>query len=150
MKLRMNVRTANPEAVQTMLQLETFVRNSGLDLKLYELIKIRVSQINGCSFCLDMHVKDLRKMGESEERIYLLTTWREAPCYTDRERAVLELTESVTLVSERGVTDHVYENVRTHFDEQEFISLIMAINTINSWNRLSIATGMFPGCFKSC
>jgi AhpD family alkylhydroperoxidase len=149
MKLRMSYRTANPEAFKTMLQLETFVRKSGLDPKLYELIKIRVSQINGCSFCIDMHVKELRKMGESEERIYLLTAWREAPCYTDREKAVLELTEAVTLVSERGVPDHVYENVRAYFDEQEFITLIMAINTINSWNRLGIATGMFPGCFES-
>jgi AhpD family alkylhydroperoxidase len=104
------------------------------------------SQINGCAFCLDMHTRELRKMGETEERIYLLSAWREAPIYTDKERAALELTEAVTRISEQGVPQELYERVQAHFDEKEFVTLIMAINTINAWNRLAISTGMFPGC----
>ncbi|MFC4077766.1 carboxymuconolactone decarboxylase family protein [Salinithrix halophila] len=147
MHLRMDHRKANPQALNTMMQMERFVKESGLDPNLYELVKIRVSQINGCSFCIDMHVQDLLKKGESKQRIYLLTAWREAPCFTERERAALELAEALTLVSESGVSDDVYQHVRSSFDEQEYIHLIMAINTINGWNRLAIATGMFPGCF---
>jgi AhpD family alkylhydroperoxidase len=146
MEVRFNYRSANPEAYQTMLKLEGFIKTSGLDAKLYELIKIRASQINGCAFCLDMHTRDLRAMGETEQRIYLLSAWREAPFYTDRERAVLELTEVVTRISEQGVPQDVYERVRAHFDEKEFVTLVMAINTINAWNRIAISTGMFPGC----
>lgn len=143
----MDHRKANPKALNTMMKLETFVKESGLDPILYELIKIRASQINGCAFCIDMHVKDTLKMGVSEQKIYLLTAWREAPCYTEKERAVLELTEALTLLSEKGLPDSVYQNVRSHFNEQEFVTLVMAINTINGWNRLGVATGMFPGCF---
>jgi len=146
MEARLHYREANPEAFQTMLKLEGYVRQSGLDPSLYELIKIRASQINGCAFCLDMHTRDARVRGESEQRIYLLSAWREAPFYTDKERAALELTEAVTRISEQGVPQEVYERVRAHFDEKEYVTLIMAINTINAWNRLSISTGMFPGC----
>ncbi|MNI34698.1 Alkyl hydroperoxide reductase AhpD [compost metagenome] len=146
MNIRFNYRSVDPEAFRTMLKLEDYLGKSGLDDNLKELIKIRASQINGCAFCLDMHTKDLRKMGESEERIYLLSAWREAPFYTDKERAVLELTEAVTLISQNGVSDAVYQNVRKHVDEVEYVALIMAINTINSWNRIAISTGMFPGC----
>ncbi len=147
MEQRFNYQTANPEALQAMLAMERFARNSGIEPALYELIKIRASQINGCSFCLDMHAKDLLNMGESLERIVLLTVWREAPVYTEKERAVLELTEYVTRISDSGVPQHVYEKVRAYFDEKQFVDLIMAINAINCWNRLGIATGMFPGCF---
>lgn len=146
MEVRINYRSANPEAFQAMLKLEGFIKTSGLDAKLYELFKIRASQINGCAFCIDRHTRDLRAMGETEERIYLLNAWREAPFYTDRERAALELTESVTRISEQGVPQDLYERVRTHFDEKEFMTLIMAINTINAWNRIAISNGMFPGC----
>lgn len=144
MEVRFNYRSTNPEAFRTMLKLEEFIKSSGLDVRLYEIIKIRASQINGCAFCLDMHTRDLRNMGETEQRIYLLSAWREAPFYSDKERAVLELTEAVTRISEQGVPQDVYERVRAHFDEGEYVTLIMAINTINAWNRLAISTGMFP------
>ncbi|SFJ40990.1 alkylhydroperoxidase AhpD family core domain-containing protein [Paenibacillus sp. UNC496MF] len=144
MKVRFNYTEASPGAFQTMLKLEGFNKTSGLDAKLYELIKIRASQINGCAFCINMHTKEARKLGETEQRIYLLNAWREAPFYTDKERAVLELTEAVTRISEQGVPQDVYEKVRAHVDEAEYVAIIMAINTINAWNRLAISTGMFP------
>lgn len=142
MKARMNHRVANPEAYQTMRQLEKFVSESGLEPKWLELIKIRASQINGCAFCLDMHTKDTRKLGETEQRIYLLNAWREADVYSEEERAILALTEAVTLIAERGVSEDVYAQVREHFEEKQIVSLIMAINVINCWNRLAITTGM--------
>ncbi|MFC4812327.1 carboxymuconolactone decarboxylase family protein [Paenibacillus sp. GCM10023250] len=144
MKVRFNYTEANPGAFQTMLKLEGFNRTSGLDAKLYELIKIRASQINGCAFCINMHTKEARKLGETEQRIYLLNAWREAPFYTDKERAVLELTEAVTRISEQGVPQDVYENARAHVGEAEYVAIVMAVNTINAWNRLAISTGMFP------
>lgn len=142
MKARMSHHSANPQAYQTMLQLEKFVNGSGLDPKLLELIKIRASQINGCAFCLDMHTKDARKIGETEQRIYLLSAWRESAVYTEAERAVLALTEAVTQIAVNGVSEELYSEVREYFDENQFVSLIMAINTINCWNRLAISTGM--------
>lgn len=144
MEVRLAHSKVNPEALQTMLKLEGFIKTSGLDAKLYEFIKIRASQINGCAYCIDMHTRDLRNMGETQQRINLLTAWREAPFYSDKERAVLELTETVTRISENGVPQAVYEKVREHFDEKEYVTLIMAINTINAWNRIAISTGMFP------
>jgi AhpD family alkylhydroperoxidase len=144
MEVRLTHSKVNPEALQTMLKLEGFIKTSGLDAKLYEFIKIRASQINGCAYCIDMHTRDLRNMGETQQRINLLTAWREAPFYSDKERAVLELTETVTRISENGVPQAVYEKVREHFDEKEYVTLIMAINTINAWNRIAISTGMFP------
>ncbi|WP_411503423.1 carboxymuconolactone decarboxylase family protein [Brevibacillus centrosporus] len=142
MKARMNYRSANPQAFQAMIKLEGYVQECGLEKGLMELIKIRASQINGCAFCLDMHTKDARKLGETEQRIYLLSAWREASFYTDAERAALALTEAVTTISVGGVSDELYEEVRKHFDEKQFVSLIMAINVINAWNRLAITTGM--------
>lgn len=142
MKARMNYRSANPQAFQAMIKLEGYVQECGLEKSLMELIKIRASQINGCAFCLDMHTKDARKLGETEQRIYLLSAWREAAFYTDAERAALALTEAVTTISVGGVSDELYEEVRKHFDEKQFVSLIMAINVINAWNRLAITTGM--------
>ncbi|MGO4545017.1 carboxymuconolactone decarboxylase family protein [Paenibacillus sp. 2TAB23] len=144
MKFRLNHTSANPGALQVMMKLEGFIKTSGLNANLYELIKIRASQINGCAYCMDMHTRDSRNMGETEQRIYLLSAWREAPIYTDKERAVLELTEAVTRISEQGVPQELYERVRAHVDEEEFVTIIMAINTINAWNRIAISTGMFP------
>ncbi|WP_409177344.1 carboxymuconolactone decarboxylase family protein [Brevibacillus fortis] len=142
MKARLNHHAANPEAYQTMLKLEKFVNESGLDKKLIELIKIRASQINGCAFCMDMHTQDARKLGETEQRIYLLSVWRESAVYTDAERAVLALTEAVTVITANGVSEELYQQVREHFDENQYVALIMAINTINCWNRLAISAGM--------
>ncbi|KMZ42606.1 MULTISPECIES: carboxymuconolactone decarboxylase family protein [Bacillales] len=142
MQARINHRAANPEALQTMLKLEKFVNESGLDKKLIELIKIRASQINGCAFCMDMHTQDARKLGETEQRIYLLSVWRESAVYTEAERAVLALTEAVTVITANGVSEELYQQVREHFDENQYVALIMAINTINCWNRIAISTGM--------
>lgn len=147
MELRINHQKANPGAYAAMQELEKFVAGSGLDKRLYELVKIRASQINGCAFCLDMHAKALLRMGEPPERIVLLQAWREAPAFDARERAALELTEAVTRIADGGVPDDVYARVREQFDEREFVALLMAAVTINGWNRIAIATGMYPGCF---
>jgi AhpD family alkylhydroperoxidase len=147
MKTRMNYREANPAVFDMMLQLETTVQSLGIDKTLYKLIKIRASQLNGCAFCIDMHTKELHSAGEQLERILLLTAWREVPIYSDKERAALELTEYLTRLSESGFPEEVYERVRAQFSEAEIAALIMAVNVINGWNRLGVATGMYPGCF---
>lgn len=149
MKLRMNHRAVNPAGFQALLKLEEATRKMGIAPVLIELIKIRASQINGCSYCLDMHVTDLRKIGESEQRMSLITVWRETNLFTEQERAVLALTEAVTRISEAGVPQDIYDNVLKHFSESEFVSLIMTINAINCWNRIAISTHMFPGCEES-
>ncbi|ACT01577.1 carboxymuconolactone decarboxylase family protein [Paenibacillus sp. JDR-2] len=149
MKIRLDYRTANPAAFQALMKLEGVSKQLNPDKTLYELIKIRASQINGCAFCLDMHTADARKLGESEQRINLVAVWKEAPQFTARERAALALTEAVTLISNAGVPQDVYDEVRRHFTDEEYVGLILAINAINSWNRVAIATGMFPGCFES-
>ena len=127
------------DGVAALSRLEAYVRHSGLEHSLLELVKTRASQINGCGYCIDMHTKDARAAGESEQRLYLLPAWREAPFYTERERAALEWTEALTLVSEREVADDLYERVRQHFGEKELVDLTLAITAINSWNRLAIA-----------
>ena len=137
----------DPQSLQAMAQLEKYTRHTGLDKMLLELIKIRASQINGCAFCLDMHTQDARVLGEKEQRIYCLSAWRDAPFYTDAERAVLELTEAVTKISECGVSDDLYRRVRQYFDGRQYVQLIMVINTINAWNRLSIATRTLAGTY---
>ena len=131
MKERLNYSVVAPEAIKGMLELEKFVHNSGLERSLYELVKTRASQINGCAYCLDMHTKDARKAGETEQRLYTLSTWRETPFYTERERAALEWTEALTLISENDVPDSLYEKTRNHFNEKELVSLSMAIIAIN-------------------
>jgi AhpD family alkylhydroperoxidase len=146
MKLRMRHAEVQPGALEAMMKLETFARESGLDPVLYELIKIRASQINGCSYCVDMHVTDTLRLGVAAEKIYLLPVWKESPYYTDKERAVLALTEALTRISENGVPDALYEEVMKHVTEVEYVNIIMAVNAINGWNRIGIATGMFPGC----
>ncbi|MFC3799069.1 carboxymuconolactone decarboxylase family protein [Cohnella sp. GCM10012308] len=147
MQLRMNHQAVNPAAFQALLKLEESVKKMGLDPVLYELIKIRASQINGCAFCLDMHTTDLRKMGESERRINLVAVWHEAPQFTEKERAALALTEAVVRIADAGVPQDIYDEARRHFSESEYIAIVMAVNAISSWNRIAIATGMFPGCF---
>ncbi|EMJ97429.1 carboxymuconolactone decarboxylase family protein [Leptospira sp. WS58.C1] len=142
MNARFNYAKVYPQVFERMIEMENFAKSSGIEIKLYELIKIRASQINGCAFCINMHTVDARKLGEEERRIYLLNAWREAPYYTEKERAALELTEFVTKISEHGVPDDLYTRVRAHFEEKEFIALIVVINTINSWNRIAISTGM--------
>ncbi|WP_379135760.1 carboxymuconolactone decarboxylase family protein [Paenibacillus sp. sgz500958] len=148
MSLRLNYREANAAAFQAMMALEKHTSSRIKDKVLYELIKIRVSQINGCAFCLDMHAKDLLKLGDHSDRILLLSVWREVPAlFTEKERVAIELAEVVTKISEAGVPGNVYDRVRGLFSEEEYIDLIVAINTINNWNRIAISTGMYPGCF---
>ena len=148
MEPRLIYATEEPESLKVMMQLEEYVRETGFDRKLLELVKIRASQINGCAYCLDMHTKDSRAIGETEQRIYALNAWRDAPFYTEEERAVLELTEAVTLISRDGVSDDLYERVREHLDAKQYVQLLMVINTINCWNRLSIATKAVPGDYQ--
>ncbi|KQY94031.1 alkylhydroperoxidase [Paenibacillus sp. Root52] len=148
MKLRLNYRKVNPSAYKAMMALEQYVSGQIEDKVLYELLKIRVSQLNGCSFCLDMHAKDLLKLGDYADHILLLSVWREVPLFTEKERVMLELAETVTEISHQGVPTELINKVREHFSEAELVDLIMAINTINSWNRIAITTGMYPGCFN--
>jgi AhpD family alkylhydroperoxidase len=148
MEIRLNYTKVRPESFQTLLKLEGYVQKSGLDHKLLELVKIRASQINGCAYCLDMHTKDARAAGETEQRLYLLSAWREAPFYSEEERAALALAEAVTKISDAGVPQELYEHVRKHFDEGQFVDLIMAINAINAWNRMAISTSMVPGDYQ--
>src|SRR5690606_23171839 len=147
MKERLNYAKAAPDALKAMMGLENFVRGSGLERSLYELVKIRASQINGCAYCIDMHTKDARKAGETEQRIYALNAWRETPFYNERERAALAWTEALTLISENDVPDELYEMVSKHFSEEERVVLTMAVVVINGWNRLAISFRTVPGTY---
>ena len=145
---RLNFATVSPDAVKAMRKLEKYVAASGLERSLYELVRTRASQINGCAYCLDMHTKDARKAGETEQRLYALSAWRETPFFTERERAALEWAEALTLISENLVTDALYDSVRKYFDEKEMVALSMAIVAINGWNRLSIGFRRVPGSYN--
>jgi AhpD family alkylhydroperoxidase len=145
MKARIDLMRVNPGIIQAMLGLERQVRQAGLDQTLLELVRMRASQINGCAYCLDMHSKEARANGETEQRLYGLTAWRETPYYSARERAALEWTEALTLVSEGRVTDEVYERVREQLSEDEIVHLSLAIVSINGFNRLNVAARAVPG-----
>lgn len=148
MKERLDYAKVAPNALKAMLELEKYMATSGLERTLYELVKTRTSQINGCAYCIDMHTKDARKAGETEQRLYALNAWRETPFFTKRERAALEWTECLTLISENDIPDTLYDSVRTHFDEKEIVALSMAIVAINGWNRLAIGFRMVPGSYN--
>ena len=139
MEPRLNPYALAPGARQALSQMEAYVKKTGLEQPLLELVKTRASQINGCAFCLAMHTRDARHAGESEERLYLLNAWHESPCYTPRERAALAWTEAVTLVSETHIPDDVFEEAKKHFSETELVNLTMAVIAINGWNRMAIA-----------
>ncbi|MCA9529071.1 MAG: carboxymuconolactone decarboxylase family protein [Myxococcales bacterium] len=130
-----------------MLGLETHVRGSGLESSLIELVKMRASQINGCAYCLDMHSKDAMAAGETAQRLHVLAAWREAPFYTERERAALAWTEALTRIADNGVSDADFEAVRAHFEERELVDLTLAIVAINGWNRLAIGFGAEVGSY---
>jgi AhpD family alkylhydroperoxidase len=144
---RYDYQKASPEAVRAMLALGKYVTNCGLEAKLLELVKIRASQINGCAYCLDMHTKDARAAGETEQRLYTLSAWREAPFFSGRERAALAWTEAVTRISE-GVSDALFAETRQHFSEKELADLTWAVVVINGWNRIAISSGAVPGTYK--
>jgi len=139
---------AAPGIYKAMAGLEAYLHESGLEVPLLHLIKLRASQINGCAYCIDMHWKDLRAIGENEQRLYSLDAWREGPFYTDRERAALAWTEAVTRVTDGHVSDEVYKEVRPHFNDKELADLTLAVATINAWNRLAIASRAVPGTYQ--
>lgn len=148
MEQRLDYTKNGIDALKAVYGLERYLATSSIEPKLLHLIKFRVSQINGCAYCLDMHSKDLRAEGETEQRLYMLDAWRESPFYTERERAALEWAETVTLVSETHVPDEAFERVKKEFSEKELIDLTMAVVAINSWNRISIAFRTTPGTYQ--
>lgn len=148
MEPRIDPRKVAPGALRAMLTLERYLRSCGLEQRLLLLIEFRVSQINGCAYCLDMHSKDLRAAGETEQRLYLLDAWRESPFYTERERAALEWAEAVTRIADTHVPNEIYERARSQFTDAELVNLTLAVAAINSWNRLSISLRAVPGSYQ--
>jgi len=140
---------AAPGAYRAMAGLEHYLHECGLEESLLHLIKLRASQINGCAYCLDMHWKDLKSIGETDQRLYELNAWEEAPFYTDRERAALAWTEAVTKVADSHVPDALFAKVHKHFNEKELADLTLAVATINAWNRLSISARAVPGTYQA-
>lgn len=145
---RLNYATAAPDVYKTMLGVHRYLERCGLDERLLNLIYLRASQLNGCAYCIDMHWKDLRAMGQSEDTLYMLNAWPEAPGYTERERAALEWTESVTLLTEGHVPDEVYALARKQFSDEELVNLTLAVALINSWNRLCVAFRAPAGSYQ--
>lgn len=141
MSNRINYEKVRPDNIKVMFEMEKLLANNTIDKELQELIKIRVSQINGCAFCLNMHTDDAHKIGVDEKRIYLLNAWNDTDIYSDKEKAALELAEAVTLISERKVPDTLYDKVRAYYSEEEYTDLIFIIGQINTWNRISISMG---------
>ncbi|WP_111495303.1 MULTISPECIES: carboxymuconolactone decarboxylase family protein [Marinobacter] len=138
MQARLNAYKAAPDAIEAMTKLEDYTRHCGLEYSLIELVKTRASQINGCAYCIHMHTKDARAAGESEERLYLLPAWRESPLYSQRERAALAWTESLTRLADTGAPDADYEQARAQFSETELVNLTLLIGGINVWNRIAV------------
>jgi AhpD family alkylhydroperoxidase len=148
MKARLNYGNAAPGVYAALDALDQYLGECSLDESVLNLVRLRVSQINGCAYCVDMHWKDLRALGESEQRLYSLDAWRECPYYTDRERAALTWAEAVTMLSDGHVSEHVYEEVCSHFSERELCDLTLAVATINAWNRISISARLVPGGYQ--
>jgi AhpD family alkylhydroperoxidase len=141
---RLNYRQVSPHAMSAMIALDAAVGKTGLETSLLDLIKLRASQINGCSYCIDTHTKEARSRGETERRLYLLQAWRESPGYTDREKAALAWTEAVTLVAQTHVPDEVFQEAMKHFTEEELVNLNLAVVCINAWNRFGISFHLVP------
>ena len=148
MEPRLDYKRISPDGYKAMSHLEVFVRHSGLDPQLLELVKIRASQMNGCAFCIDMHTKDARAKGETEQRIYALDAWRETPFFTEKERAALGWTEAITNIQQGHAPEAVYQELSRHFSEAERVNLTYAITTINAWNRIAIGFRLVPGNYQ--
>jgi len=148
MRPRIDYAQAAPGVATAMSALEAYVHQTGLERPLLELVKLRASLINGCAYCVDMHTKVARSFGETEQRLYAVSVWREAPYYSQRERAALAWTEAVTLISSDQVPDDVYELARQHFTDKELVDLTLAVVAINGWNRLAVAFRRVPGTFQ--
>lgn len=142
MSERINIQKLEPKAYQAMFGLENYIQNCGLSKTHIELIKIRASQINGCAFCINMHTADALKQGETAQRIFLLNAWRETTLFTEEEQIILAMTEDITLIAQGGLSEEVYQKAKTQFDENTIAKIIMAIVTINAWNRIAISTHM--------
>ena len=149
MESRLNYVKVAPAGYRAMATLNRYVEECGLEPLLLELVKMRASQLNGCAYCLDMHSKDARALGESEQRLYTLTAWRETPFFSARERAALLWTEELTLLSETEASDEVYAEVHQHFSDEEMVNLTLAIVVINGWNRLAVGFRSQPGAYQS-
>jgi AhpD family alkylhydroperoxidase len=149
MEPRMDFTKYAQEAQKALYALEKYLGTSGLDHKLIHLLKMRASQINGCAFCIDMHSKDARALGETEQRLYALDAWRETPFYAEEERAALEWVEAITLVSETHVPDQAFDQLKKHFSEKEIVDLTLLAGLINFWNRLAISMRTVPGTYKT-
>ncbi len=149
MKARIDYIKVNPDVLNALRGLSNSMRTKTIEQPLIDLVLVRASQINHCAYCLDMHIKDARASGETEQRLYSLDAWRECPYYSDRERAALAWTEAVTLVTEGFVPDEVYEQAREQFNEAELVDLTMRIIAINSWNRLNVSFRTVPGAYQS-
>ena len=145
---RIDLAKVSPDAYRAIMGVELFARHGGLDHKLLELVKLRASYMNGCAYCVDMHSKDARVAGETEQRIYSVPVWRETPYYTDRERAALAYTEAVTALGHGGVSDEVFDETAAHFTEAELVTLTMAIVAINCWNRVVVPFRVEPGSYQ--
>jgi AhpD family alkylhydroperoxidase len=145
---RIDYRNVAPAAMAAMREVQRYVDHCSLEKKLLELVKLRASQINGCAYCVDMHSKDARVLGETEQRLYAVSVWREAPFFSERERAALAWTEAVTLISQTGVPDDVYQLARGQFSEKELVDLTMAIIAINGWNRLAVSFRALVGTYQ--
>ena len=141
MKNRINYFKVAPDALEIIMDLEKYVKKTSIDRKLRELVKIRVSQINDCSYCLNMHTEEAKKLKVTDEQIAHLSSWKETDLYSEKEKVALELAENMTLISERGVNDELYNRVREHYGEKDYVDLVMIINQINMWNRLGISMG---------
>ena len=148
MTRRIDAASAAPGAAKVMRALEEYVRTSGLEPRLLELVRLRASYLNGCAYCVDMHTKDARTEGESEQRLYALPVWRETPFFTPRERAALAWTEAVTELGRSGVPDSLFEEARRFFTDAELVNLTMAVVAINSWNRISVSFRAEPGTYQ--
>jgi AhpD family alkylhydroperoxidase len=148
MKSRIDYRKASPGALKAMLDIEAYLAKSGIERALLHLVKMRASQINGCAYCLDMHSKDARSEGETEQRLYALDAWRETPFYSARERAALAWTESLTLIAKTHAPDDVYNEARAQFSESELTDLTLAIVAINGWNRIAIGFRVEVGGYQ--
>jgi AhpD family alkylhydroperoxidase len=148
MTQRIDVFTMAPAAFQAMMGVEMYVRRSGLEAELLELVKLRVSYMNGCGYCVDMHTKDARAAGETEQRLYAVPVWRDTPFFTPRERAALAWSEALTELGRDGVSVDTHEEVRARFSEEEVVNLTMAVVAINSWNRLNVALGADVGSYQ--
>ncbi|MEK4745672.1 MULTISPECIES: carboxymuconolactone decarboxylase family protein [unclassified Bacillus (in: firmicutes)] len=141
MSQRISYYDVAPDGMKIMMDMEKYTKKSTINRITRELIKIRVSQINGCAFCMDMHTSDARKIGETEQRIYCLNVWNECDFYTPEEKVAFELSEHITLIPTKRVPEDLYKRVREHYDEKQYVDLVLVINQINSWNRISIAMG---------